>query len=203
MRRTIGLTLVALCAGLVALTGCSSPLAAPTPTVVVGATPSPFGEVVAAIYRGALSHTGIKIAAAPSLGTDQQLLGRLANGNIDLMTGFSGDLLHLLAPQSTAVSDGDVYKELSRALPQGVYAGDPTTVTRDQLAGRPADPSELARVLLPLYRGAVLPKKSIVGMNNVAGELNSADLAGMVADVQAGRETASDAANTWLVQHGL
>jgi glycine betaine/choline ABC-type transport system substrate-binding protein len=203
VRRTIGLTLALLCACLVALTGCRSPLAPPTPTIVVGVVDTPVGRVVAAIYQGALSHTGVRVADKPSGGTESQLMDRLAGGSVDLLAGFSGDLLHLLAPQSTAVSSDDVYKELNRALPQGVYAGDLTTVTRDGLAGRPTNETAVAQVLVPLYRGAVLPKKSVVGMNNVAGELNSTDLAALVESVEQGKQTASEAAGGWLVEHGL
>lgn len=203
MRRTIGLTLVLLCAGVVALTGCSSPLAAPRTTVVIGAVDTPLGRVVAAIYQGALSHTGIKVSAKSPGGTESQLMDRLASGNVDLLAGFSGELLHLLVPQSTAVSSDDVYKELNRALPQGVYAGDLTTVSRDGLAGKPTNDADVAQILVPLYRGAVMPKKSIVGMNNVAGELNSTDLAALVDSVERGQQTVSDAAAGWLVEHGL
>ncbi|GAB2638974.1 hypothetical protein GCM10027169_03600 [Gordonia jinhuaensis] len=96
--------------------------------LVVGSGSAPADRVAAAIYAGVLRHAGADVSDPPRIADVRALLDRTATGDIDLFAGYSGQLLDVLVPQSSAMSSDDVYEELNRVLPQGVSVGDATPV---------------------------------------------------------------------------
>jgi len=120
-------------AGIVALllvvAGCSTSTAAPSSSLVIGATPGVPAAVVADIYRQVLRSEGATVVDDTTVGDYGDLLDDVDGGRVSMFGAFDGDLLTRLAPSSTATSPDDVYTDLNRALPQGVSVGDPTTVS--------------------------------------------------------------------------
>lgn len=124
--------LAALAVGCLLLLGCGDP--GPTPqALVTGSTADTPSRVAAAIYAGALRGAGADVSDEHPVGTDAELLGKLDDRSLDLMPAWSGELLGQLDPGATARSADDVYGQLNQALPQGVSAGDVTSVADKEL----------------------------------------------------------------------
>lgn len=126
-----GLTVLAL-AGALLLAGCSEPGPAPQ-ALVTGSTADTPSRVAAAIYAGALRNAGADVSDEHPVAGDAELLDKLDDRSLDLMPAWSGELLGRLDPNATALSAEDVYNELNQALPQGVSAGDVTSVANKPL----------------------------------------------------------------------
>lgn len=119
-------------AGALLVAGCADP--GPTPqALVTGSTADTPSRVAAVIYAGALRGAGAVVSAEHPVGTDAELLDELDDRSLDLMPAWSGELLGQLDPGTTALSTEDVYAQLNQALPQGVSAGDVTSVANKPL----------------------------------------------------------------------
>jgi glycine betaine/choline ABC-type transport system substrate-binding protein len=119
----------ALTALLVILTaGCGDD--AGPPSIAVGAGSDPESVLVAQLYAAALRSYG---SAAHVQQAPDPLTG-LDSGDVRLVPGFTGRLLHQFAPDSAARSPAQVYREMVSALPEGVGAGDYTTSAEDKPA---------------------------------------------------------------------
>jgi glycine betaine/choline ABC-type transport system substrate-binding protein len=113
---------------LLLLSGCGGP---PAPaSIAVGAQNDPESVLVAHLYAAALRFYGN--AAHVEQGTDP--LADLDSGDVRVVPGFTGRLLHQFAPDAAARSPAQVYREMLAALPEGVGAGDYTTSAEDKPA---------------------------------------------------------------------
>jgi glycine betaine/choline ABC-type transport system substrate-binding protein len=101
-----------------------------TPSVAVGSTPDAESLLLAHLYAAALRFYGnpahVQSAADP--------LSELDSGEVRVVPGFTGRVLHRFAPESAARSPAQVYREMVAALPEGVAAGDYTTSAEDKPA---------------------------------------------------------------------
>ncbi|SIR81817.1 hypothetical protein [Williamsia sterculiae] len=184
--------------------GCSTRPSS-TDGLVLGSAPATGLRITAQIYAGVLRHAGARVADDLRTRDEAGLLDEVATGRLDLFPTFTGDALTSLTPPSSVASatasptpsgaDDGVdarYVALNESLPQGVTAGDATPVRDD--AGDS---------LVPVYRSAVLSREQVRAVNQVAGELTTADLEAMVTSVDSGRTDTTQAASTWLGEHGL
>ena len=101
-----------------------------TPSIAVGATPDTESTLIAHLYAAALRSYGHPAHVEP----EDDPLTRLDTGEVRVAPGFTGRLLHRFAPDSTARSAAQVYREMVSALPEGVAAGDYTTSAQDKPA---------------------------------------------------------------------
>ncbi|MCZ4577956.1 glycine/betaine ABC transporter substrate-binding protein [Gordonia amicalis] len=113
----------------VVLAGCGDDAASPPRGIVIGSSDDAAMRVMAEVYAGALRNAGSVVSADRLRGDDATLLDEMDRADLDLFPAFTGDLLTMLAPSSTAVGAEDVYVELNRSLPQGVSVGDETPVS--------------------------------------------------------------------------
>lgn len=133
------LTVALLAIGLFA--GCAT--SAERRPLVMGAADTSAMRVMAQIYAAVLRGAGAPVSPQLSLGDDQALLERAQEGEIDLFPAFTGALLTHLAPVLTpppaaeqtppagAEQEFDpIYRDLNRALPQGMSVGDTTPVVQ-------------------------------------------------------------------------
>ena len=66
------------------------------------------------------------------------------------------------------------------------------------------DPTAIrAQILVPVYSSGALTRDQVRTMNKVAGELTTADLAGMAQRVAQGQATRSAVVGGWLAEHGF
>ncbi|MEO3761264.1 glycine betaine ABC transporter substrate-binding protein [Mycobacterium sp. B14F4] len=125
----MGLRALAIVALLAALTtACGGP--AGPPSIVVGSTPDAESTLIAHLYAAALRSYGNPAHVEAS---DDPLAG-LDSGDARVVPGFTGRLLHRFAPDATARSAVQVYREMVSALPEGIAAGDYTTSAEDKPA---------------------------------------------------------------------
>ncbi|MEO9328184.1 glycine betaine ABC transporter substrate-binding protein [Gordonia aurantiaca] len=133
MRKSLVGKRLAVVTGLIAtltlvLSGCGDDADPPRP-LVIGSSEQPAMRVMAEIYAGALRDAGSAVSDEHPRGDDATLLDEMDRAEVDLFPAFTGDLLALLAPSSTAVGADAVYVDLNRSLPQGVSVGDETPVS--------------------------------------------------------------------------
>ncbi|PZT97956.1 MAG: glycine/betaine ABC transporter substrate-binding protein [Gordonia sp. (in: high G+C Gram-positive bacteria)] len=260
--RRVAPVLVVACALMVS--GCSDPGPAPQ-ELVMGSTADTASRVATAIYAGALRGAGAAVSDEHPVADYGGLLDQMDNRTVDLFPAWSGELLAQLDPGASGRTSEDVYNQLNQALPQGVSAGDATTVQNKPLvfvssdlaaepapqtvsdlagagcafgparvmdaqaavaevaAGRAAglfsalgvvaddaglqgldDGNDAMRAqdLVPIFRTAALSRTLFRAMNKVAGELTTADLTTMAAEVDGGAEL-SGVATRWLGEHSL
>ncbi len=125
------LPVLALASALI-LAGCSD--AGPVPrALVTGSTPDTPSRVATAIYAGALGNAGADVSGEHPVGSNGELLEQMDDRSLDVMPAWSGELLGELDPGATGRSSEDVYNQLNKALPQGVSAGDATSVQNTPL----------------------------------------------------------------------
>ncbi len=94
------------------------------PAIVVGSGDSTLSRVLAEIFAGALARTGAPVRTEPELGTRTEYLAALDAARVTVVPEVSGDLLTHYVPESSAAAPDDVYRELNRALPQGLSVTD-------------------------------------------------------------------------------
>lgn len=99
-------------------------------SIAVGSGSDPESVLVAHIYAAALRFYGN--AAHVQQGSDP--LADLDSGDVRVVPGFTGRILHQFAPDSAARSSAQVYRDMVAALPEGVGAGDYTTSAEDKPA---------------------------------------------------------------------
>lgn len=100
------------------------------PSIAVGSTPDVEASVIAHLYAAALRFYGSPAHVEPE--TDP--LAKLDSGDIRVVPGFTGQLLHRFMPDATARSAAQVYRDLLSALPEGIAAGDYTMSAEDKPA---------------------------------------------------------------------
>lgn len=122
MSRRLAVALVAL----IVAGGCGGTSTAPS--IPVGAPPE--ASLVAHLYAAALRSYG---SAAHVESRDDPLRG-LDSGELRVVPGFTGRLLHKFDPDAAARAATQVYREMVSALPEGVAAGDYTTSAEDKPA---------------------------------------------------------------------
>ncbi|WOC11134.1 glycine betaine ABC transporter substrate-binding protein [Gordonia sp. MP11Mi] len=110
----------------VSLTACGND---DDPALTVGHDGSAESRTAAAIYAGALAGTGLKVQRTDDSAPQDELLDRVASGDLGLYPSFTGDLLVQLTPAPTAVTADDVLADVNRSLPQNVSVGDPALVS--------------------------------------------------------------------------
>lgn len=119
----------ALVALLVAATaGCGGD--AEAPSIAVGSAPDPDATVIAHLYAAALRYYGSPAHVEP----EADPLIQLDAGDVRVVPGFTGQLLHRFMPDATARSAAQVYRDLVSALPEGIAAGDYTMSAEDKPA---------------------------------------------------------------------
>jgi glycine betaine/choline ABC-type transport system substrate-binding protein len=122
----LALAMVALLlAGATACGGKSGP-----PSITVGSTPDHESTLIAHLYAAALRSYG---HPAHVESADDPLTG-LDSGDFRVVPGFTGRLLRRFAPDATARSAAQVYRDMVSALPEGIAAGDYTTSAEDKPA---------------------------------------------------------------------
>jgi osmoprotectant transport system substrate-binding protein len=274
-------------AGVLALAGCSEPGPA-AQVLTTGSTGDTPSRVATTIYADALRSAGADVSDVHPVADYRGLIDGMDHRSVDLMPAWSGELLGQLDPRASGRSSDDVYDQLNQALPQGVSAGDSTTVQNKPLvfvsselagaagvdelaecsrlpAGMPlvsvAEPSPQiladlggagcvfgpprvldaetavsevaagraaglfsalgvvaddaglqglddgtdamrAQDLVPIYRTASLSGALLRAVNKVAGELTTADLTAMAAEVDGGAELTA-VASRWLGEHSI
>ncbi len=112
----------------VVIAGCADDASSPPRGLVIGSSDDPAMRVMAEIYAGALRNSGSVVSADQLRGDVPTLLDEMDRAGLDLFPAFTGELLTMLSPSSTAIGAEDVYRDLNRALPQGVSVGDETPV---------------------------------------------------------------------------
>lgn len=100
------------------------------PSIPVGSTPDPESTLIAHLYAAALRSYGNPARVEPA----DDPLTRLDSGDVRVVPGFTGRLLHRFAPDATARSAAQVYRDMVSALPEGIAAGDYTTSAEDKPA---------------------------------------------------------------------
>ncbi|MFQ6327247.1 glycine betaine ABC transporter substrate-binding protein [Nocardia sp. CWNU-33] len=112
------------------------------PTIVVGAGDSMESNLLAQIYSGALSRTGVSTSVAPHLGNRVDYFAALDAGTVTVVGEHTGELLAFLDANSKArkpadatevatggVTEPSVPKAVSGSLPEGLAVSDPADGT--------------------------------------------------------------------------
>lgn len=132
IRRT---AIAALSAVMLGLAGCGSsgasdPFATGEPrdsahaSIIVGSANFAESEILANLYAQALNDQGIAASVKANIGSREVYLDALADGSIDLIAEYSGNLLQFYDETSTASAPEDVYAALTGVLPDGFAAFD-------------------------------------------------------------------------------
>ncbi|MEV6432052.1 glycine betaine ABC transporter substrate-binding protein [Nocardia sp. NPDC051463] len=116
------------------------------PTIVVGAGNSMESNLLAQIYSGALSRTGVSTSVAPHLGNRTDYFAALDAGTVAVLGEHTGELLTFLDANSKArkpvaatevaadgvnrqVPEPSVPDAVNRSLPEGLAVSDPADGT--------------------------------------------------------------------------
>jgi glycine betaine/choline ABC-type transport system substrate-binding protein len=92
----------------------------PPPSIAVGGGSDPESALLAHVYAAALRNHG----SPAHVETSTDPVADLDTGDVTVVPGFTGRLLHRFDPQATALSDERVYRTMISALPEGVAAAD-------------------------------------------------------------------------------
>ena len=109
-----------------ALAGC-----APGPSadvLVVGSGPNDESELLAELYAGALRSYGAPVRMQKT----SDPVGAIDGGEVDVVAGFTGRLLHRFQPGAKSVQPKVVYRAMVASLPEGLAAGDYTPEAEDK-----------------------------------------------------------------------
>jgi glycine betaine/choline ABC-type transport system substrate-binding protein len=96
--------------------------------VVVGSRPDSESMLLAGIYVAALRSYGF--AARPETAGDP--MAKLDSGEFTVVPAFTGQTLRRFQPNTSALSEAQVYRAMIAALPEGVLAGDYATAAEDK-----------------------------------------------------------------------
>jgi osmoprotectant transport system substrate-binding protein len=124
---------VALCALLIA--GCGGN--PPSPSIGVGAGPSPESRVLAQVYAAALRYHG----SAAHVEQSKDPLADLDDGDVEVVPGLTGQLLQRFLPGAVSRGDEQVYRTMISALPEGIAAGDYAQAAADEPAPAVLEPT--------------------------------------------------------------
>lgn len=156
----------------VALAACSSsnPLAEPSRTssaapkhIIVGSQDYYSNEIIAETYAQALESSGYTVDRQFRIGQREVYLPEITAGKIDLFPEYTGPLLQVWRPNTTARLANDVYAELKTATPAGLRVLDQSPATdQDSYVVTKEFASQwglttiadLAKVTVPMVMGA-------------------------------------------------
>lgn len=165
------------------------------PSVAVGAGHDPESVLIANLYAAALRFYGSPAHVQQS----SDPLAELDSGDVRVVPGFTGRLLHQFAPDTAARSSAQVYREMVSALPEGIGAGDYTTSAEDKPALAVTDATATAwdgrdvatavRNCAKLKPGHVrdTPRPAAIGTCTLPKSREFADAAAMFAALKAGQ----------------
>jgi glycine betaine/choline ABC-type transport system substrate-binding protein len=173
------------------------------PEVVVGSGPDSESMLLAGIYLAALRSYGFGARAE----TAADPMTNLDSGAFTVVPAFTGQMLQVLQPGASVLSDAQVYRAMVSALPEGIAAGDYTTAAEDKPVllvtestakawgdrDLSADLNALPKHCAGLVVGSVarVQPPSAVGSCRLPAPLALPDTAAMVAALRAGQLTAA------------
>jgi glycine betaine/choline ABC-type transport system substrate-binding protein len=117
-----------LLAALLAVAGCGD--RRPASELVVGSRPDAESILLADIYVAALRSYGFGARAE----TADDPMAKLDSGAFTVVPALTGQVLQKFQPDTSALSDKQVYRAMIGALPEGIAAGDYTTAAEDKPA---------------------------------------------------------------------
>jgi len=117
-----------LLAALLAVAGCGD--RRPAAELVVGSRPDAESILLADLYVAALRSYGFGARAE----TADDPMAKLDSGAFTVVPAFTGQVLQKFQPDTSALSDKQVYRAMIGALPEGIAAGDYTTAAEDKPA---------------------------------------------------------------------
>lgn len=110
-------------AGSLILSGCSDPTAAPSPTDEAGSTTLmvssanfPESEIIGNLYAEALKAKGYSVETKFNIGSREAYIPALADGSIDLIPDYTGNLLLFIDPAADVSSPESILSALPKAL---------------------------------------------------------------------------------------
>jgi osmoprotectant transport system substrate-binding protein len=123
--RTRSLAALTALSGLALLAGCTAadPLAeggAPAETIVIGSQDYYSNEIIAEIYAQALEEAGYDIQRDFRIGQREVYLPEIEEGSIDLFPEYTGPLLLVWEPDTSARTTDEIYEALVEAAPDGL-----------------------------------------------------------------------------------
>jgi osmoprotectant transport system substrate-binding protein len=86
-------------------------------TIVVGSAAFPESTLIANIYMAALQAKGVKVSSKFAIGNREAYLPGLADGSIDLIPEYTGNLLQYYDKTYTAKTSDEVYSQLKAKVP--------------------------------------------------------------------------------------
>jgi osmoprotectant transport system substrate-binding protein len=86
-------------------------------SIVIGSANFTESEILANVYAQSLEDNGIKTTLKPNIGARDVYLAALADGSIDLIPEYTGNLLQYYDKNSTATTSDDVLAALTKAIP--------------------------------------------------------------------------------------
>ncbi|HMT50217.1 glycine betaine ABC transporter substrate-binding protein [Dietzia sp. UBA5065] len=95
------------------------------PVVVIETASFGESEIIGHIYGNALTRSGTRVTQRPRSGTQAEVVEAVTTGDATFTIGFTGELLRMFDPGSTAVEADEVYAAMMASLPEGVTAADP------------------------------------------------------------------------------
>ncbi|GAA1245630.1 osmoprotectant transport system substrate-binding protein [Microbacterium phyllosphaerae] len=122
--------------GLLVMSGCASadPLGgssgtADDDTIVVGSQDYYSNEIIAEIYAQALEEADFTVDRQFRIGQREAYLPEIEAGEIDVFPEYTGPLLQVWEPDTTARKSDDVYEALRKAVPEGLQVLDQSSAT--------------------------------------------------------------------------
>lgn len=86
-------------------------------SIVVGSAAFPESTLIANIYMAALQAKGVKVSSKFAIGNREAYLPGLADGSIDLIPEYTGNLLQYYDKAYTAKNSDEVYSQLKSKVP--------------------------------------------------------------------------------------
>jgi glycine betaine/choline ABC-type transport system substrate-binding protein len=110
------------------IAGCGGPPA--PPSVTIAAAPDAESTLLAHLYGAALRYYGSATVVTPT----PEAMQKLDAGDVGVVPGFTGRLLEVFQPDTTARAGAQVYRDMVSVLPEGVAAGDYAMSAEDKPA---------------------------------------------------------------------
>lgn len=98
-------------------------------TIVVGSQDYYSNEIIAEIYAQALESAGYTIERDFRIGQREVYVPEIESGSVDLFPEYTGPLLQVWEPSTTATLEDEVYAALVDAAPDGVQILDQSAAT--------------------------------------------------------------------------
>lgn len=97
--------------------------------IVVGSQDYYSNEIIAEIYAQALADAGFTVERDFRIGQREAYLPEIESGSIDLFPEYTGPLLQVWDPDTSARTSDDVYAALTAAVPEGLQVLDQSSAT--------------------------------------------------------------------------